>query len=750
MKKIDPRLRYLLSQRDAKLEVGEKVKSQRANFGERFGTPATKYAKKFDLPPTEVVQRLESLLTEDAQKLESLQTVEVLVRCVGENALEKLREIGMKTRFHIEGNDTIVSGEVELDILEKLNQLDCVAQVEASRPMVAELDISSIETRVHTVHQHNPFVRGKEVIVGIIDTGIDYTHPSFCNEDGSSRILWLWDQEDELIDPQQRVPYGKSYTNEELNEALKVSQPSEILPHLDLDGHGTHVAGIAAGNGRASDGNFRGIAPDADLVVVSFKKEKDVTLGKLVRLFEAFAYISEKAKGRPVVINLSQGMNGGGHSGETVVERGLDNLLRQPNVVVVKSAGNESHYCTHAGGKIAQGQTVELKLRGEEGNKDKDIIEVWHNSADQITIAVQPPGYDTPLQFVKSGDYKEFNTLFGNKILIYTDNEQFTSDKSTTIILSRGEAKCIQAGEWMLQLHGQRVQLGRYDAWIERALFRRDDGEQIQFTQASADPTRTITIPGTAKRVITVGSYVTRPQQYSNPCGEISSFSSRGPTRYGLQKPEIVAPGEFIVSARSEASTDEETPIRWHTMQSGTSMAAPHVTGAAALILSVRPGLTCEQVKQILIQTTRRDVSISSLPDNTWGYGKLNIEAAVECARTAKFPKVFGVRVNGTTISWQTDIPTTGTIHYHTNQGKLTLGNVLGSKEDQTLDKNHTLAFRELPPGTYYFEVVAHSEDKWWTADDNDGELYVVDIPSFRHKLSSFFKNFCRYLNLHP
>jgi Subtilase family len=425
-------------------------------------------------------------------------------------------------------------------------------------------------------------------------------------------------------------------------------------------------------------------------------------------------------------------MNGGGHSGETVLESGIDNLLRQPRVAVIKSAGNEQQWRIHAGGQIEQGETVALELTVQLDNREEDVIELWYDGADTISIALQPPG-EPPLATVEPGGQQDGVTVAGNHVTIDFDTDaDETGDTRATIILSHGDASVIRAGTWKLLLHGDNVRIGRYDAWIERA--RRDVmGEQTQFSSASANDACTISIPGTARQVITVGSYVTRPGGgFTQPAlaGQISLFSSQGPTRYGLQKPELVAPGERIISTRSANSGRLPEPDQLHTGMSGTSMAAPHVTGAAALILSVRPNLTCQQVKQILVKMARRDGAASQASDNVWGGGKLDVLAAVEQARKAQFPQISDVRVNGATLTWTTDIPTASRVRFHTHQRKLQLGKALGSSEDVAFVTEHNLTLNGQPAGKYFCEIVATSENGWSTLDDNRGALYQIVIAS--------------------
>ncbi|MBD2776094.1 S8 family peptidase [Iningainema tapete] len=664
-------------------------------------------------------------------------TIEVLVRCVDGDRSESLRSFGMDIHFEIQKPYTIASGKVTLDTLEKLNELDFVARVEASHPMLTELDISLTETSTVPIHENIPTVKGKGVIVGVIDFGIDYTHESFRNIDGTSRILYLWDQGAQY-DPNGKVPYGREYTKAELDAALKTSNPLYKVRHLDRDGHGTHVAGIAVGNGRASKNRFTGIAPDADLIIVAFQEELPlndsdqlfnlINLGRSARAFGALNYITQRAQaeGSPVVINLSMGSNIGGHAGETELEQFIDLLLRQPNIVVVKSAGNEQERLSHAAGNISSEQTQILEFEVYEGHP-REELDVWYDGADKISVALQPPDSPT-LELVSSDEIHEFfQTQTYNHIEVkFERNVEPSGDTRANIILYKGEADCIQPGIWKLLLQGDRVEVGRYDVWIGGGLRI----QKNQFLLDYANESCKITVPGNGKRIITVGSYVTRPKLTSSSKGDISSFSCTGPTRYGLQKPEITAPGEWIISTRSNQSRIKRPayPDRQHTLLAGTSMAAPHVTGAAALILSVRQDLTCEQVKQIFMQTARRDRFTCSEPDNTWGCGKLDVEAAVERARIAQFPQISNVEVNGAKLCWQTDIPTTAVVRFHTHQGKLQLGKALGEQKYSTLQTDHTLMLSGLSPGTYYCEIVAFSKDNWWTVDDNGDEFYVVEI----------------------
>lgn len=675
-----------------------------------------------------LVDRSESAAVR-ALAAEETELAEILIRCVGSATLQALRQQGAEIDSVIPGPYLAVSGRAPFDRLPSIAQLPGVAEIEAARPLVMDLDQSLAATRTTVLHEGDPAVTGEGALVAVIDSGIDYTHPNFRHADGSSRIRFLWDQRGPTL-PGGPVPFGREYTQDDLNEALRLTTPHQSVSHTDRNGHGTHVAGIAAGNGRAGDTPFCGVAPGAELIVVAYRGE-GVTIGRSTRALAAFAYVVEKARalGRPVAVNFSQGMNGGGHSGETVLETGLDNLAREPGVVLVKSAGNEQDWNIHASGTVRNAQTTAVELSVQTNNRDDDVVEIWFSGEDRISVEVETPEGER-LSPVALGHRRDFLTRAGNSLFIESAvNASDTGDTRVTLILSLGSAAFIQPGIWRLHLHGDAIRHGRFDAWIERS-DRSVQGEQTRFSPGSAEPSSTISIPGTARRIITVGSYVTRPADgFGAPLGQISNFSSRGPTRYGVQKPEIAAPGELIISARSAHSLEPQRPDQWHTPMPGTSMAAPHVTGAAALVLGVRPDLNCEQVKQILMRSARVDGFASTAPDNVWGAGRLDCGTAVEFARSARFPVIGGVVVRGKRVSWETDIPTTGAVRFHTHQRQLQLGKSLGSRTHLTFDTRHEVDLSDLDPGDYFLEILAFSQDNWWSLEDNQGLLLRLHIP---------------------
>lgn len=664
--------------------------------------------------------------------------VDVLVRLRNQGdddddkSLAELSELGMRMRAKVPGPNTVISGEIPLHSLPALEQMPSVRRVEASRRLIPELDRCVPEVNAHVAHSASPPVRGAGSMIGVIDTGIDFRHPDFINTDGTSRIYRLWDQGARPVQG-SKVHYGREYTREEINAALNGATPAAACVTTDPDGHGTHVCGIAAGSGRARPTHL-GLAPESDLIVVALSYTDSPTLGRSTHALEAFAYVVERAEGRPLAINFSQGMNGGGHCGETVLETGLDNLARMPNVAIIKSAGNEQRMRIHAGGVLRDGETRELKLEVHDSNRLDDVLEVWFADEDAIGVELIPPG-DVDECFVIRGQGGIFITAAGNFVCVKVevDSEQ-TGDTATTFIISRGSAQSIQPGTWTLVLHARDVSVGRFDAWIERTV--RPGAEQTRFAEDSHDPTRTISIPGTARNVITIGAYVMSIDAHDGtPVAAVLHDSGRGPTRYGQHKPELVAPG-LVGSAHAGTKST--------IVKRGTSMAAAVVTGASALVMSQRDRLTCDQLKQILVRSARCAGPCEGEPDDAWGYGKLDVGAALEVAARAEFPKITGVCIKGATISWHTDIVTTGAVLLLPDRRQLMLGKRPHSVRDSSPSRRHQVTVAGLPAGKYFFQIVAWSEDDFSSEDDNDGRCYELSLeqhPSERGEALTTFEN---------
>jgi subtilisin family serine protease len=554
-------------------------------------------------------------------------TATVLLQFQGD--LSAIEAAGFKTRSFA---GDVATGEIELAQLGALEGLDSVVRMEVSRVLQRELDLAIPESRVDSVHTGPPGHRGAGVVVGIIDSGIDYTHEAFRRSDGTSRILAIWDQG---LAPQAgesnpaNFSYGVEYQKSAIDTALTSPNPLTVVRHQDLqipnDGfHGTHVAGISAGDGSVAGQSrpaftFVGVAPEADIVVVANTRGRaagERGLGDSADTLDAIRYIFDLAAslGRPAVVNQSQGDNIGPHDGTSLLERGIDNLLGGPGRAMVKSAGNEGVQNRHASSTLTAGvpQSVSFAVPANQGTPV--TIDLWYGGPDRFDISITPPN-GVAGAAVSPGSSTTVALANGNQAFVDSDlNDPGNGDNRIFVVLSRGGNATVQAGTWSITIQGTTVTLGQWDAWIQR-------DARGQFLPPFQNPARTVSVPGTAREVITAGSYVTR----GAGVGSISSFSSLGPTRDGRQAPTVAAPGQVLMAPQPASTGDT------YGLMQGTSMAAPVVTGTVALLLQKNPSLTQTQVRDCLTSTARPDAFTGTTPNNAWGAGKLDANAAFGC-----------------------------------------------------------------------------------------------------------------------
>ena len=515
--------------------------------------------------------------------------------------------------------------------LEEFRHHPEVVFVETSSALKDAMDISAAAINlVDPLHGSRVIPSdGRGALIGIIDSGFDLTHPGFLDAQGRTRILAAWDQVN-LVGAAGAAPtafgYGVEYTDAAINQYVSAQRVVIVKNHERAGAHGTYVAGIAAGNG-APHGTYQGVAPGADLILVTYRN--DVPVGGSAYVLDAIEYIRQhaRASGRPVVINLSQGDNLGAHDGTSLLERAIDHVVGEGHVLVVVSAGNErggtaSH---HARGKVEQGRELVLSFALTEGpcRVDGDAIELWYSGGDRFAVALEAPGGERS-DFVEPGGAEvvvEFAA--GNRARVCSQTGHPTNgDNRVGIILERGDGW--GAGLWRLILRGDRVERGDFDAWADRP----NAVTVIDFRSHRSDAS-TITLPGNSRRAITVGGFVTRPLACENTRevkGDFAPGSSVGPTRDGRIKPDVTAPSTLVMAPRVRKDC---RPPRYD-LRSGTSMAAPHVTGVVALLWSLWPGLVAERICDALLSTARADAFTGATPNTSWGRGKLDARAAYE------------------------------------------------------------------------------------------------------------------------
>jgi subtilisin family serine protease/LAS superfamily LD-carboxypeptidase LdcB len=474
-------------------------------------------------------------------------------------------------------------------------------------------------------------VTGRGVVVGVVDWGFDFAHPDFRNPDGTTRILALWDQRGgKRPDSPTPFGYGVVHDRSAIDRALSQKDPYASLQYHPADAdtgigcHGTHVASIAAGTGGVD--RPAGIAPEAQLVLVHnapWDPSQAGRLGDSVTLLEALDFTLRAAGDQPCVINLSMGCHADQHDGSTKVELGLDALVRAaPGRAVCMSVGNYFNKRIHASGRLRSTQEREFDWSiNEKTPSDYNQLQIWYSWQDRFEAILRSPDGATSGR-VKAGERAKFmsgGVEVGN--IYHRGQEPDTLDNHINVFLYK-EAP---PGIWHVTLVGSDVIDGRFHAWIEREV--NCPPCQSRFVEADADPTSTTGTICNGRRTIAVGAY-----DGHDPEQRIGAFSSVGPTRDGRLKPDLCAPGVKVLAARSAPRKGVETAPRL-TRMSGTSMAAPHITGTVALMFQAAPRkLRIEETHNMLLESAQRVSVPEDMPDRV-GIGFLDVHAAVEAAR---------------------------------------------------------------------------------------------------------------------
>ncbi|YBV93565.1 S8 family peptidase (plasmid) [Bacillus sp. PK9-021] len=533
----------------------------------------------------------------------------------------------------------IVTAKVSVDELENIRQSPSVLSLKATRPVKPLLNKTTEEVAAKSNHlSEGPAENygGQGVVVGIVNYGCDFVHQNFRNQDGSTRILALWDQSTENVTGSS-VEYGRGFTKDQINNALNSPDPYKALgypssgpfPSNTPPGYhtnGTCVMDIVAGNGRGT--GIPGVAPNADLVFVepalndiSWGKSDVVNsmFGDSKQLLDAVKFIFDTAGKRPCVINISLGTNGGPHDGTSHVEQGIDGLvMEKPNRSVVISAGSLYNEGIHAEGTVGQGDSVDLHWQVENGDFTFNELEIWYNGEDEFLLEVITPDGES-VGKIKLEENAKLEDDQGRTMIFMTNrkSDSGNGDNQIGVYLESG----LPTGTWIIRLHGAKVNHGVFHAWIER-----DDRGQSSFAPPH-DNTHTLGSISCGHKSIVVGSYDAHV-----PTAPISSFSSAGPTRDGRQKPEISAPGHAVIAAASGT-------IKGMTTRSGTSMAAAAATGVVALVLAEAKAnninLTIDQIRDIIMQTAKRNPPASEGWDDRYGVGRIDASKAVEALITS-------------------------------------------------------------------------------------------------------------------
>lgn len=523
-------------------------------------------------------------------------------------------DIKLETRL-----GTVVSIGGSDRTIEALLRDPLVIAIEESRP-AARPDCARSLPFVHVQPSYQvaggPFAeRGSRALVAIIDDGIDVLHKAFRDDDGRSRIIAVWDQTDPGPDPAGAVEFGRLYTDSEVAGYVSACAAPAAL----RDGvHGTHVASIAAG--RACGSDFAGgVAPEAELLVVVTKASEPT--GFSAAYMAALKFIDRTAGSRPVVVNVSQGMNTGAHDGKSALEVAFDAFSgsgRTPGRVVVKSAGNERGKRGHATLTVPPGAADALSWRCY-GPTRSVFLELWWDADNEYRFQLQTPDEAKSAFIDRENQTTTGEFAAGQYQIELVPSHPDNGDKLLRIMLTCGDP-WEDPETWTLTVEAQRVRNGKaIHAWVERDT--QSNSSLWQPTEFADHDTEemTISVPGTAESVITVGAV--------DAClpVRVGAFSSFGPTRRAdIMRPDICAPGVGVVAALSGSGDGV-------VVMEGTSMAAPHVTGAVALLLSRAAAtdkqLAATQIRSLLRRNTLYD---NGYWDRGQGFGVLDVRKLLE------------------------------------------------------------------------------------------------------------------------
>lgn len=512
------------------------------------------------------------------------------------------------------------------------------------------MDTTSFDASGITATLNQPLlnVRGQGVLIGFLDTGIDYLREDFKASGGRTRIAAVWDQtiqsvnyeEDtgeaagtEQYDREQAqgmVQYGTVYTREDINAALAAERegqnPYDIVPSRDENGHGTFLAGVAAASETA---DYIGAAPEAEILMVKLKpakkylrdfyllperveaySETDMMMG--VRFLQQYA-IREK---KPLVICVGLGTASGSRTGALPFADLLNTLARQVNTVVVTCTGNEANNRTHTSG-LAVSDTEPSEIEITVGADERGfVMEIWAESLDILSVAITSPSGERISRIPARIDTGGVYNFLLERSQVAVNYRVVESASGYEVIFMRFINPA--QGIWKIHVYSLTNIVGRYNAWLPLKQFLSGDTYFL-----NSNPSTTLTEPGAAERVISVGAY--------NHITDASYVASgRGYTATGLVKPDFVAPGVDVYGVRAGGG---------YTTRTGTSVAAAHAAGAAALLLTWGvtdgnlPYMGTNEVKSVLIRGAKRENN-TVYPNNIYGYGKMDVIEAFYKLRT--------------------------------------------------------------------------------------------------------------------
>ncbi|MBW4611679.1 MAG: S8 family serine peptidase [Desmonostoc vinosum HA7617-LM4] len=524
----------------------------------------------------------------------------VFLYCDSDADLSYLSQYGIEVN---QSSGNVRTAFLPIGGLDALSEEAVVQRIKPSRKLKLRMDVALGTVQVPDFKSKTGLT-GKGVIIGIIDSGIDSKHPAFAG-----RISRVWDQ----TLPGPGVAEGR-YGAEFTGAQITVSQ--------DTDGHGTHVAGIAAG----ADTTYSGVAPEAELIIIKSDLQD-------AHIADGIRYIFRVADelGCPAVVNLSVGGHADAHDGSDSLSKIID-AETGPGRIVCCAAGNEGNDNLHGQAIIPSGCTHNMRFNIPLNQAGIVWLNGWYSRDSELEVSVRSPNdFVSPFQTVitKGNPAQDYDLPDALIQLVTPGPDPMNGDRNFFVQIRGKDKAPIQGGIWQLQVRNHSATEARLDVWTL------DDGSGVFFTGQSVKDSVKIGSPGTASSAITVAAYTTRvkytdidlqAREMGMELHTISEFSSEGPLRNDHQKPDVAAPGAMIISALSaDANSDRSKIVNAKFVASaGTSMATPFITGIVALLLQRDPKLDPAAVKDLL----RQNSSIPGKPpgtfDHKWGYGVIN------------------------------------------------------------------------------------------------------------------------------
>jgi subtilisin family serine protease len=573
-----------------------------------------------------------ALATDEAERIQtqnlnvgfdtSEKSWELIVKYHG--SLDALEKIGITVEYLIAGYAIL---NVPEGLVETIAGYEQIEYVEKPKRYYYQETQPSQSSCIQPLTIREPFLSGRGVFIAVPDSGVDYRKGDFRDNEGNTRIKFLWDQTLEPDEAAGRIApdgfgIGVEFTEAEINAALSVSKQEgfKIVPSIDVSGHGTAVAGIAAASAQSA---YRGVAYGAELIVIKLGKADTDGFPRTTEIMRGVTYALRKAQqyNMPLVINLSFGNSYGAHDGSSLLERFLDNAAEIGRTVICVGSGNEGAAAGHIAGDVKENEVVQLAVADYETTLN---IQLWKNYSDEYRISIISPNGTREALPDNINDGKYVLNMERTSLLIYFgEPSPYSVSQEVYIDMIPASGRYINTGIWTFIIEPVRIVTGKYYMYLMGGGVL---NENTKFYNPTPD--MTLTIPSTSSKVLTVGAYDTIYDTYAAFSGRGYTDAGRtlGVINAGLTKPDITAPG---VGIKAPYIYGEYAAF------DGTSFATPIVSGSAALMMEwgIVMGndrfLYGEKVKAYLRRGAEALRGEQVYPNDRVGYGKLCLDKSI-------------------------------------------------------------------------------------------------------------------------